>query len=91
MDERKLQALLEDMTLSEKIEQLVQLHGGFFGTVDKITGPAADFRMTEAALPHRQRAGGAWRGPLEGLAEPDDGQAAPSHSRTVHGGRDSRL
>lgn len=47
MDEKKLQALLEDMTLSEKIEQLVQLHGGFFGTIDLYTGPVVDFHMTE--------------------------------------------
>lgn len=47
MDEKKLQALLEDMSLSEKIEQLVQLHGGFFGTVDLYTGPVVDFHMTE--------------------------------------------
>ena len=46
MDEKKLQALLADMTLPEKIEQLVQLHGGFFGDVDQITGPAVEFRMT---------------------------------------------
>ena len=40
MEEKKLQKLLSEMSLSEKIEQLVQLHGGFFGEVDQITGPA---------------------------------------------------
>lgn len=52
MDEKKLRALLGDMTLSEKIEQLVQLHGGFFGTVDLYTGPVVDFHMT-AEQPYR--------------------------------------
>lgn len=46
MDAKKLQALLADMTLTEKIEQLVQLNGGFFGTDEQSTGPAAEFRMT---------------------------------------------
>lgn len=46
MNEQKLRSLLEDMTLQEKIEQLVQLHGGFFGTVDTYTGPVVDFHMT---------------------------------------------
>lgn len=52
MDAMKLQALLADMTLREKIEQLVQLNGGFFGTDEKSTGPAAEFRMT-ADQPYR--------------------------------------
>ena len=47
MEEKKLQKLLSEMSLSEKIEQLVQLHGGFFGEVDQITGPAAAFHLTE--------------------------------------------
>lgn len=47
MDEKRLHALLKDMTLSEKIEQLVQLHGGFFGAIDLYTGPVVDFHMTE--------------------------------------------
>lgn len=46
MNENKLRELLAEMTLCEKIEQLVQLHGGFFGDVDQITGPAVDFHMT---------------------------------------------
>lgn len=46
MDEKKLQALLADMTLSEKIEQLVQLNGGFFGSDEQATGPVSEFRMT---------------------------------------------
>lgn len=52
MQKHELEALLKDMSLSEKIEQLVQLHGGFFGEVDMITGPAAQFKMT-ADQPYR--------------------------------------
>ncbi len=46
MDKSQLEALLKDMSLSEKVEQLVQLHGGFFGEVDALTGPAVEFHMT---------------------------------------------
>ena len=52
MDRQKLENLLADMSVSEKIEQLVQLHGGFFGEVDMITGPAAEFKM-DADRPYR--------------------------------------
>lgn len=34
------------MSLSEKVEQLVQLNGGFFGNIEVYTGPAVDFHMT---------------------------------------------
>lgn len=46
MNYKELEELLNDMSLLEKIEQLVQLHGGFFGTVDTYTGPVVDFNMT---------------------------------------------
>ncbi len=46
MNNSELSALLKDMSLDEKIEQLIQLHGGFFGEVGTITGPAAEFKMT---------------------------------------------
>lgn len=46
MTNQELINLLNDMTLSEKIEQLVQLHGGFFGTINTYTGPVVDFNMT---------------------------------------------
>lgn len=39
MDEQKLQALLKDMTLQEKIEQLVQLDSSFFDNDGVCTGP----------------------------------------------------
>ena len=52
MQKKELEKLLKDMPLNEKIEQLVQLHGGFFGEVDMITGPAAEFKMT-ADQPYR--------------------------------------
>ena len=45
MDEKKLRELLADMTLEEKIEQLVQLHGGFFGAVEQLTGPEGDLHL----------------------------------------------
>ena len=47
MEEKKLQKLLEDMSLQEKIEQLVQLNGLFFGSSEQLTGPAAAFRLSE--------------------------------------------
>lgn len=46
MKKSELEKLLEEMTLSEKVEQLVQLHGGFFGNIDIYTGPVVDFKMT---------------------------------------------
>lgn len=42
----ELEKLLKDMSLSEKIEQLVQLHGGFFGHIDTYTGPVVDLKLT---------------------------------------------
>ncbi len=47
MDEQELQALLKDMTLTEKIEQLVQLDSSFFDTDGVCTGPVEKFAMTE--------------------------------------------
>lgn len=46
MKKTELEQLLKEMTLSEKVEQLVQLHGGFFGNIDIYTGPVVDFNMT---------------------------------------------
>lgn len=46
MTHEQLNALLKDMSLQEKVEQLVQLHGGFFGQIDTYTGPVVDFKMT---------------------------------------------
>lgn len=46
MKRTEIEELLKDMSLSEKIEQLVQLHGGFFGNIDIYTGPVVDFNMT---------------------------------------------
>lgn len=46
MKKTELEKLLKDMSLTEKIEQLVQLHGGFFGHIDTYTGPVVDFNMT---------------------------------------------
>lgn len=48
----EIKKLLSEMSLEEKAEQLVQLHGGFFGDVGMITGPAAEFKM-DADQPYR--------------------------------------
>lgn len=45
MTELELNNLLSDMTLEEKIDQLIQLHGGFYGDVEQITGPGYDFNL----------------------------------------------
>ncbi|MBE5815522.1 MAG: beta-glucosidase [Clostridiales bacterium] len=45
MTNEQLRSLLASMSLSEKIEQLVQLNGSFFGDIDVYTGPAAQIRM----------------------------------------------
>lgn len=47
MNNNDLKALLNDMSLKEKIDQLVQLHGGFFGNIDVYTGPVVEFNMAE--------------------------------------------
>lgn len=40
MKEKELQKLFQSLTLKEKIGQLVQLSGEFFGSVDEVsTGP----------------------------------------------------
>ena len=46
MKEQELKRLLDDMSLTEKVEQLVQLNGGFFGHIEQYTGPVFDFHMT---------------------------------------------
>ncbi len=46
MKREELVKLLQSMSLSEKIDQLVQLNGEFFGTNEELTGPAAAFRLT---------------------------------------------
>lgn len=45
MTELQLKELLADMTLSEKIEQMIQFHGGFYGDVKMITGPGHDYTI----------------------------------------------
>lgn len=47
MTENELKKLLEDMTLTEKTEQLVQLNGDFYGSSEELTGPAAAFHLTK--------------------------------------------
>lgn len=46
MKQAELEQLLKEMTLAEKVEQLVQLNGDFFGEGGVCTGPAAEFHMT---------------------------------------------
>jgi beta-glucosidase len=46
MKKSELENLLADMSLSEKIEQLVQFHGGFFGNESVVTGPEENFKLT---------------------------------------------
>lgn len=47
MTEKQIAELLNDMTLTEKVEQLVQLNGDFYGGGDFLTGPAARFHLTD--------------------------------------------
>ena len=47
MTEKQLSELLQDMTVAEKAEQLVQLNGDFYGGDDFLTGPAAAFHLTD--------------------------------------------
>ncbi|MBR2409603.1 MAG: glycoside hydrolase family 3 C-terminal domain-containing protein [Lachnospiraceae bacterium] len=45
MTELQLQELLSEMSLGEKIEQMIQFHGGFYGDVKLITGPGHDYSV----------------------------------------------
>ena len=45
MTELQLKELLADMTLGEKIEQMIQFHGEFYGDVKLITGPGHDYTI----------------------------------------------
>ena len=45
MTELHLKELLADMSLGEKIEQMIQFHGGFYGDVKLITGPGHDYMI----------------------------------------------
>lgn len=43
----EIQELLKSMSLTEKIDQLVQLNGEFFDGTDHLTGPAAEFNLAK--------------------------------------------
>ena len=45
MTELQLKELLAEMSLGEKIEQMIQFHGGFYGDVKLITGPGHDYAV----------------------------------------------
>ena len=45
MTELQLKELLSEMSLGEKIEQMIQFHGGFYGDVKLITGPGHDYSV----------------------------------------------
>ena len=45
MTELELKQLLSEMSLEEKIEQMIQFHGGFYGDVKLITGPGHDYTV----------------------------------------------
>lgn len=46
MTEEELKTLLSEMSLEEKIDQLVQLHGGFYGEHMELTGPEQSFNIS---------------------------------------------
>ncbi|MDE6714337.1 MAG: beta-glucosidase, partial [Lachnospiraceae bacterium] len=50
MEREKLEALLKEMTLEEKINQLFQLHGSFFEDGTVATGPAAEQGFSERSI-----------------------------------------
>lgn len=50
MEQEKLEALLKEMTLEEKINQLFQMHGGFFEDGAVATGPAAEQGFSERSI-----------------------------------------
>lgn len=45
MTDVQLKQLLSEMSLGEKIEQMIQFHGGFYGDVKLITGPGHDYSV----------------------------------------------
>ena len=45
MTENQLKELLNDMSLSEKVEQLVQFNGALYGKLLNYTGPKVDFQL----------------------------------------------
>ena len=47
MEKTELKKLLASMSLTEKIDQLIQLHGGFVGGNQQLTGPEAEFELSE--------------------------------------------
>ena len=47
MEKTELKKLLASMSLTEKIDQLIQLHGGFVGGNQQLTGPEAEFVLSE--------------------------------------------
>jgi len=45
MTDAQLKQLFSEMSLGEKIEQMIQFHGGFYGDVKLITGPGHDYSV----------------------------------------------
>ncbi len=53
MEKIKLEALLKDMSLEEKVLQIVQLYGEFLGDVEVMTGPAMSFDKMPKERPYQ--------------------------------------
>ena len=53
MKQEQIEALINDMTIEEKLAQMTQLSPLFFGVEDDVdlTGPMAQFHLSGALLP----------------------------------------
>lgn len=92
MTEKELKALLADMTLEEKVDQMNQVAAGMFSGDITAMGPmAAKLYPPEVLDRTGSVLGRHGSGSAEKASERADRKAAPQNPNAFHAGRDQRL
>ena len=85
MTKEQLIALLNDMSLEEKVNQMSQVIGGFFDDDTVITGPMAEMGFTEENI---ELSGSVIDGCGDGQKNPEilHGKTSASYPAVIHAG-----
>jgi len=81
MTEQQLKDLLADMSLEEKIGQMVQLTANFYGTDMLITGPMGSAKIEPEDMNNSRNK---WCSKVKGDSGQCNGHAATSHSNAFY-------
>mgnify|MGYP000054877391 FL=1 len=85
MTEQQLKDLLADMSLEEKIGQMVQLTANFYGTDMLITGPMGSAKIRARGYEAlRNNSRNKWCSKVKGDSGQCNGHAATSHSNAFY-------